>query len=308
LWQHAVTSDENMIYRNFEKFRAATPVTFIVAGVARGGTSLLAGLLYHLGVHMGDQITRPNYESPVVKKIFKENNTAAILAFIKESEKYPYRGFKYPFLSNTFIRYARNFNNPCILYIKKNVNEVAKRRSQIIGEPFLISCLLTWLAYLKLDLICLYTRLPVLIIHYSEIIVQPELWLTEFCTRLNLINLDGQEAINFINRGNSEYRHWVNRSVFGNFYGGIDVVTANDIHGWVRHKHDNTPVAIEVYLKGTLIASGTARLYRDDVVKMFPEHNGYCGFRLFFTRSLTADEQKIISVSIGNQLLHPNIE
>jgi hypothetical protein len=36
--------------------------TLVVLGSPRGGTSMLAGLLRELGVHMGDRIDRHNHE------------------------------------------------------------------------------------------------------------------------------------------------------------------------------------------------------------------------------------------------------
>ncbi|TAJ92273.1 MAG: hypothetical protein EPO31_11715 [Gammaproteobacteria bacterium] len=297
-----------MIFRNCEKFQNSTPATFIVVGVARGGTSLLAGLLHHMGIHMGDSITKPNYENPIVKIIFKENNDVAINSFIAESNRHPYWGLKYPFLSSTFVMQAGKFTNPCILYIKKNFNEVAKRRSQIVGQPYLISYIQTWVAYLMLDLRSRFAGLPTVITQYSEIVGEPEQWVTEFCAHLNLHGLDKQRAVDFIREGNSNYRRWVNRSLFNNFHGHIDGISANEIHGWACRKHDNSPLVVDVLLGEDLFASGIAKLYREDIAKALPGHDGLCGYHICFPRVLSADEQKNISVRIGDMVLCPENE
>ncbi|MDH4317299.1 MAG: hypothetical protein OEV64_02825, partial [Desulfobulbaceae bacterium] len=49
-----------------QKAQGDTPATFVVFGVPRSGTSVIAGVLHHLGVFMGEEAHPPVYEDQAI--------------------------------------------------------------------------------------------------------------------------------------------------------------------------------------------------------------------------------------------------
>ena len=101
----------------------STEKTFIVLGVPRGGTSMMAGFLRILGIDMGDRIKPDKHEDLDI--LWKDQNN-----LVKKIKEYNSRkkiwGFKEPNMATTIYRIKNFFINPHYIIIKRNPEESIK--------------------------------------------------------------------------------------------------------------------------------------------------------------------------------------
>ena len=88
--------------------------TFVVAGVERGGTSMVAGVCRALGVNFGDKAGL-NHEDPA----FLKENTSQLKQAIKlRNEKCDVWGFKAPKASLYLDFFEKNLRHPFYIFFK----------------------------------------------------------------------------------------------------------------------------------------------------------------------------------------------
>lgn len=69
----------------------------VVIGTARGGTSMVAGVLSRLGVYMGDRANHPVYEDVRLSEAFEKKQIARFKHIVEEySMKHTHWGWKRP--------------------------------------------------------------------------------------------------------------------------------------------------------------------------------------------------------------------
>lgn len=94
--------------------------SIVVVGVERGGTSMVAGVLRALGVHMGERTGR-NHEDPS----FQIDDPVRLKRVIKSRNfDYDIWGFKYPRASLMMDFYDENLRNPYYILVSRNIASV----------------------------------------------------------------------------------------------------------------------------------------------------------------------------------------
>ncbi|MEJ8575006.1 hypothetical protein [Microbaculum marinum] len=96
------------------------PRTAVVLGIARGGTSMVAGTLRGLGVNMGDDLGF-NHEDARVQQIVnrQEFDTFAGIAKARDAE-HGLWGFKFPEASTVMDRFHPSLRNPHYLFVLRH--------------------------------------------------------------------------------------------------------------------------------------------------------------------------------------------
>src|SRR5689334_8921346 len=75
--------------------------TFVVTGLQRSGTSLVAAILQTAGVFIGSEINDVVFEDEAMARILVSGDTTALRQLIAQrNANYPVWGFKYPALSD----------------------------------------------------------------------------------------------------------------------------------------------------------------------------------------------------------------
>ena len=102
--------------------------TVIVFGAARGGTSMTAGVLSCLGVHMGeDEAIAPFYEHRSFAKCFLKNDKVAATTIARElDQEHPVWEVKSP--HRQLWRWRNIFREPVYLVVFRDLVATANKR------------------------------------------------------------------------------------------------------------------------------------------------------------------------------------
>ena len=292
----------------FSKYQANIPPTFIVVGLARGGTSLFAGILHAMGLFMGDDLTEPNYEDRWLTRAFRSGNDDEIERVIcsyNQSSKMAGWAFKNPALNYFIINRIGVFRNPVILLVKKEISSVVRRRTEVKGQSYYVSLIYVYLTYHWLKWKAILTGAPVVIVDYDMATKHSTQWIEQFCQLFSRLPLNQKEALSFIKKGNDEYLKWKESCMqwmHTPFTGFVDIISPYQIAGWALHRKNNNPVLVEVRLNGETIAATSAMIYREDVNRRLHGSNGNCGFNFSFDTPLSEAELSNIEVCVDGSL------
>jgi hypothetical protein len=112
--------------------------TILVIGVARGGTSLAAGVLHRLGLFMGDLARSPVFEDVKLAGALEGASRADPAAIIADYDsRHPRWGFKRPdTLAKSLSDLLKRFRNPRLVLVCKDLAAIADRRriSSLVGD------------------------------------------------------------------------------------------------------------------------------------------------------------------------------
>lgn len=184
--------------------------TYIVLGVPRGGTSMIAGLLRIFGVNMGDNVNEDKHEdltmdgltrNELIEYIFERNKK-----FDEEEKSW---GFKSPWIGHFLDDIKNFFANPHYIWVTRDLT--ACLNSDIRHTPSFKDRLepesYVWHRNLHLiknmDRVVKYSNAPLLRISYEESLKDPK-GLVEKMEKFIGIKLDEktkEKAIKFISPG-----------------------------------------------------------------------------------------------------------
>ncbi len=145
--------------------------TLVVLGSPRGGTSMLAGLLRELGIHMGDRIDRHNHED----QAFLSEDLEQIRATIAQrNAEHPVWGWKVPDSIRYLPEIESQLRNPHYLAVLRNPLAVAASMHRYSTNMPLESGLKRALEYFHLiEAFIARTRNPVLLVDYEAAVLAP---------------------------------------------------------------------------------------------------------------------------------------
>ncbi|MCT8972029.1 sulfotransferase [Microbaculum marinisediminis] len=100
--------------------KPGAPRTAIVLGVARGGTSMVSGVLRGLGLFMGDNLGF-NHEDSTVQAIVSKKNFGDFGKLARERDgEHRIWGFKFPEASQMMDRFHPSLRNPHYLFVMRH--------------------------------------------------------------------------------------------------------------------------------------------------------------------------------------------
>jgi hypothetical protein len=166
--------------------------TLVVLGSPRGGTSMLAGLLRELGIHMGDRIDRHNHED----QAFLSEDVEQIRAAISQrNAEHPVWGWKVPDSIRYLPEIESQLRNPHYLAVFRNPLAVAASMHRYSADMSLESGLKRALEYFHLiEAFIARSRDPVLLVDYEAALAEPIALVGSLGAFLGLEL--GEEAIN----------------------------------------------------------------------------------------------------------------
>jgi hypothetical protein len=209
-------------------------IEVIILGMHRSGTSMVSGVLNHLGVDLGKdypgkQLSNPlghfedgdflilnetilqetggDWRNPPPGEAIlarKESFQTQIQELIKARSEKNYKrlwGWKDPRTSLTIIHYLPYLKNPHFVWCQRNPQEIARSLNNRNGMEIDEGLILANEYHQRLDSFFQdHTDLPLLIIEYAKVLSDPPLWVDKICDFLRIIPTDRQreQAINFI--------------------------------------------------------------------------------------------------------------
>jgi hypothetical protein len=110
--------------------------TIVVLGASRGGTSVCAGILGHLGLFMGESGEAPMYEDLFLNRAVRDSDETAFLGRLSQyNQQHAVWGYKGTILNRDLSRYHGMFRNPRYLVVFRDVLAIAMRASASAGHP-----------------------------------------------------------------------------------------------------------------------------------------------------------------------------
>ena len=131
---------ENLINYGVKSINDSEPCptqnTLVVIGVARGGTSMMAGALYHLGVHM-HKAKDPVYEDIHLAAAFEEKTELELKKAIDICNSFDQWAWKRP-KAITYLELAeKHLRNPRFIFVFRDIFAIANRSGISMGSDVL---------------------------------------------------------------------------------------------------------------------------------------------------------------------------
>lgn len=251
---------------------AANEKTLIVVGPGRGGTSLVAGTLHHLGVFMGDGSEPPVFEDRRLAGPCQSNRPGKVAAIMREyDDAHSIWGYKRPSIIDHFDIVHEHARNPVYLFIFKDVFSIANRNAISMQFDVLKGLRMAQRAYGKIiDFIA--EREPNGLLFSYDRIMRDEAEFVDTLTQLlpteSTTDTNRAAALQFIEPNPTAYleRTRVTRAI-----GAIDTFDVRAISGWCAYdgRPDHLP---EVELSISNEVRATARAERADTQGPYHYH------------------------------------
>jgi hypothetical protein len=240
--------------------------TFIVTGLHRSGTSLVASVLRHVGIFMGAEINDLVHEDEAIAKILIARDFNALRRLIRQRDaNYGTWGFKFPMLCKSLRPDdVALFSDPHIIVAFRDPVSVAVRKSlSEYQEPMAAlriavddqAAMLTFVERLQ----C-----PTLLLSYEKSLVFPDDFIDsilQFCD-LPRSNALRENLVRLIEPNRQTYIAQVRRH-----YGGvIDGVTGGWLYGWCCLTAVADPVALRLFVDDQPVLAFLADVFRQDLL------------------------------------------
>jgi len=172
--------------------------TYIVFGTARGGTSMVAGCMAGLGVHMGNNLPQ-NYEDPE----FVNKPVESMKATIERKGLHHTRwGWKYPEASIYLDRLKLDIPNPRIIVVFRDLVAIASRQNISNGVDIENGLVNNSLLLQRNIALVLKWQVPTLLVSYEKAVSFKSEFLDELATFVDFeLPEDRAEIIDFMQPG-----------------------------------------------------------------------------------------------------------
>lgn len=263
-------SDDDFVNKGIIINRPAAPVasgarTFIVTGLHRSGTSLVASILQHAGIFMGRQISDAVFEDQEMLAVLRSGDLGALRHLIADrNANYGTWGFKVP-VAHTHLRpeHLALFANAHLIVPFRDIASISVRKSiseykdtmgalrEAVGQ---LDAMVTFLDS---------ANVPSLLLSYEKAVLFREDFvdaLMRFC------GLPDNAALRarLIGRIEPNRRHYIDHAR-QMFRGLVEGVVGDCLVGWCQLIGDPDPVMLEVHVDGRVVTSMPADLFRQDL-------------------------------------------
>jgi hypothetical protein len=257
-----------------------SPRTLITVGVARGGTSLVAGSLHHLGVFHGDQSYPPVFEDLRLSGAFEGGSAEKPAAVISDyNSRQEIWGWKRPSNLHYLGRLDRMLRNPLYIVIFKDVFSIANRNRISMGVDIAANLAAALDQYSVITDFIATSRSAKLLVSYDKAIADSDFFLDALCDFSGIQPASDQlkAAKTFITPNPSDYLEMTRAD---RIVGHIDVVADKRVTGWASRMHDDgwSPIDVRLIVNGSVCQTTAASLFRPDLKRLGINRSGNAGF------------------------------
>jgi hypothetical protein len=240
--------------------------TFIVTGLRRSGTSLVASILRHVGIFMGSRINDNVHEDEEIVELLSKRDTNELKRLIRgRNADYGTWGFKVPVLQESLgpgdIAWFGNphviamFRDPVSIAVRNALSDYQEPMRELQVAIDEQSTMATFIGRLT----C-----PTLLLSYEKSLSFPDDFIKaiiQFC------GLPGSELlrdrlVQLIDPNHPGYIAQARRR----YDGVIDRVMGGYLHGWCRLTSADDPVELELFADDRPIARFHANEFRQDLL------------------------------------------
>lgn len=250
--------------------------TLIVVGVARGGTSLVAGTLYHMGIFCGARSKPPIFEDPMLDNLMKRGDIKNFEKKIKTYNKaHNIWVYKRPSIIEDLALYHQYWRNPVYLFIFKDIFSVANR-NVISMNMSVIDCIKK--AHYDYDKIVDFisnNEVNGFLFSYDKIMQNKKAFINVLSSVVDKKDDNHHNAEKFIRYDPKDY---LGSSRIDRVLGNAKIVDT-EIRGWCGKPGSSDPVEVKLLVNGAVKASMLANQSRPTVKEQKLYSNEFCGFQ-----------------------------
>lgn len=271
-----------------------------VIGTARGGTSMIAGVLAKLGVFMGDRAVPPVFEDVRLSDVMESKDFKRAKKIISEySAKHAKWGWKRPSSIEYLDDVEKVFGSPAYVFVFKDIFSIAQRNSISMLSEVLPSMKRAHEQYgMALDFLRKSSPYAMLV-SYDKAVSYPEGLVSSLIDFYGLSPTEQQiqDAVAFITPNPTDY---LDASRITKGQGRLDgVKNGRTIYGWARYVHTKKAAEVDIYLNDTRIGSVLADKPRPDVEKRFGQA---CAYLFELPEDITLSVGDKLRVRVANDV------
>ena len=252
----------------------------VVVGTARGGTSMVAGSMQHMGIFMGDRAAAPVFEDVRLSGFFEQKDSAGAAAVAAEySRKHAQWGWKRPWAIDHLEEVHRVLGAPRYVFIYKDVMSIAQRNAISMLTDLLPGMERALEQYAK-TLVFLRSRpTHAMLVSYEKAMADPAHFLGELAGFCQVSPSEHQllAARSFIQPNPEQYLDASRITKAQGRLGGV--ANGKMIYGWARFLHSKAPAAVDLFVNDRKLASVVANKPRPDLQERF---NQACAFNYVY--------------------------
>ncbi|MDI3244590.1 hypothetical protein [Pseudoalteromonas agarivorans] len=254
----------------------------VVIGTARGGTSLVAGSLHHLGIFTGEKSNPPVFEDVLLSEAFEQDDIPLAKSIAeKYTEEHDIWAWKRPAALNYLDKIEEAIPNPFFIFIFKDIFAIANRNSISMQADISKGLSNALTDYAKIVEFASKTKRPVMLVSAEKALQNKESFvgaLIEMNKDIDDKSINKEKAIDFITPNPPAY---LDATRITKSLGKVGLASHDLIQGWAVLQHDPAKVAeVEVYVDGKLHISLGAKEFREGPKAHGLHPTGYCGFTI----------------------------
>lgn len=273
---------ENQGLLALNETRAPADATLVVVGVARGGTSLAAGVLDALGVFLGDDSHPPVYEDLRLSRAFEDEDTDRIAAVVTDyNARHRHWGWKRPSAVHYLDQAHSRLRHPRYLVVFKDIFSIANRNRISMANDILPGMGRALDEYQKVLDFLQRHQPPALLISYDKALRDKQGFVDaaiEFCG-LTPTPSARERALAFITPSPEAYMEATRAD---RVVGHLDVADPHQVAGWaalaVAGTRNQKPLPVELWINDVHTLSTIANEYRADLKQARVHPSGKAGF------------------------------
>lgn len=278
--------------------------TIIILGVARGGTSMVAGVLRQLGVFLGDKAAAPVFEDVRLAEAIEAKDPAASQAIASAYDsEHPVWAFKRPGLIEHLSWAPAIFRHPIYVVIFRDVLAIANRNALSMRIDALKSMKQSLRQYDAVRDFVSNISAPALLISNEKALIHPMAFVTELVEWAGL-EVTPEQLARAAASIVVDPPDYLDASRL-QFLGRLDRATVDHVGGWAFIRGRSGPATVEILVSGRVVATVVADRLRPDVKEKGIHPTGACGFRYTFRAedAVRQGEQASVRFTLGGEEL-----
>ncbi len=276
------------------------PRQIVVIGTARGGTSMVAGVLAKLGLFMGDKAVPPVFEDVHLSELIESgDDVATLIAINAYKDKYKKFGWKRPSSIDNLDKVNEIFDRPKNIFIFKDIFSIANRNSISMDSDTIQGMENALNQYSKVISFIKKNEPDAMLVSYEKVMMNRE----EFVRQLDgFCNLDASEnsvlnAIGFIDPIPADYLESSRINKAQGRLGGVH--NKKIIFGWARYVYKKEPATVEIFINDSFIGATIANKDRADLRGKF---NQACAYSYDVPDDLTIKKSDVVTARVKGEI------
>lgn len=279
--------------------------TLIVVGIARGGTSLIAGALDCLGVFTGEESAGPVYEDKKLAKAFESDDIESVIEIVSKYNIHDLWAYKRPSSINHLREIDEMFRNPIYLIVFKDIFSIANRNKISMKSDIVHGLNRAHDDYAKVLSFISANNLNAFLFSYEKVMTNKDKFVDTLIRIIGKNNVsDEQEEVakKFIEPNSKAY---LDASRITKSIGRIGSIEKKRIIGWAKYLYSNKPATVDLYINNEFISSKVAKDFRQNVLDLGQHPTGNCGY-YFDLEDDQLHDGDIVTVKVQDDVLFLN--